>query len=97
LMGKQLGRRLTERVNDGGTTTGIRARKRGAPRAGRTNGDEVFRGVLRVRTEERKGCGVVRSLFERGRVRQGAVGVGRRGRCVEDAGHEQWGGVPADR
>jgi hypothetical protein len=30
-------------------------RKRGAPRVGRTDGDEVCRGVLGVRTEERKG------------------------------------------
>jgi hypothetical protein len=36
--------------------------------------------------------GVVRLLFERERVRQeGVVGVGRRGRRVEEAGHEQGG------
>jgi hypothetical protein len=48
-----------------------------------------------VRTEGKRGprCGgVVQLLFERGRVRQGAVGVGRRGRRVEEAGHEQEGG-----
>jgi hypothetical protein len=39
--------------------------------------------------------GVVRLLFERGRVRQeGVVGVGRRGRRVEEAGHEQGGSLP---
>jgi hypothetical protein len=54
-MGKRLGRRLTKRVNDGGAEARIRARKRGAPRAGRTDGDEVCHGVLGVRTEERKG------------------------------------------
>jgi hypothetical protein len=30
-------------------------------------------------------------------MRQGAVGVGEPGRHVEEAGHEQGGGVPADR
>jgi hypothetical protein len=50
--------------------------------------------------EARRHC---RLLFERGRVRQGAVGVGRRGRRVEEAGHEQGGpcrpvrGLPAEQ
>jgi hypothetical protein len=42
-------------VNNGDAAVRIQARKRGAPRAGQTDGDEVCRGVLGVRTEERKG------------------------------------------
>jgi hypothetical protein len=42
-------------VNDDSAAAGIRARKRGALRAGRTDGDVVCRGVLEVRAEKRKG------------------------------------------
>jgi hypothetical protein len=94
LRGKRLGRWLTERVNSGGAAARIRARKRRSE--GRT--DEQRWGLLRGARSGHGGgkkgprCGgVVRLLFERGRVRQGAVGVGRRGRCVEEAGHKQGG------
>jgi hypothetical protein len=40
--------------------------------------------------------GLIRLLFGRGWVRQGAVGVGEPGRRMEEVGHEQ-GGVPANR
>jgi hypothetical protein len=57
-------------------------------------------GVLGVGMEEgKKGPrhdGVVRLLFGRGRVRQGAVGVGEPGRRVEEAGHEQGGSLSTD-
>jgi hypothetical protein len=100
LRGKRLGRWLTERVNSGGAAARIRARKRRSE--GRT--DEQRRGLLRrARSGDgggKKGprCGgVVRLLFERGRVRQGAVGVGRRGRRVEEAlSAEQRGSGEAD-
>jgi hypothetical protein len=90
--GKRLGRRLTERVNGGGAAAGIQARKRcseggtdgrqrGLPWGARSGDGGGKRGL-------RCGGGI-RLLFERGQVRQGAVGVERRGRRAEEAGHEQ--------
>jgi hypothetical protein len=69
-------------------------RGNGAPRAGRMDGRQ--RGLpWCARSGDGGGkrglrCGGgIRLLFERGQVRQGAVGVERRGRRVEEAGHEQ--------
>jgi hypothetical protein len=81
LTGKRLGRRLTERVNDGGAAAEIRVRKR----CSEGGMDGHRRGLLRGarsgdgggKKGSRRGGGV-RLLFERGRVRQGRWGAGAR-------------------
>jgi hypothetical protein len=72
LTGKRLGQRLTERVNSNGAVAGIRARKRCSE--GGTDGRR--QGLPQgARSEDGGGKmgprhgGVVRFLFERGRVR----------------------------
>jgi hypothetical protein len=83
LTGKRLGRWLTERVNGGGAAARIRARETalrgwdGRTAMGFATGCSEW-GWSREKKGPRRG-GVVRLLFGRGRVRQGAVGVGEPG------------------
>jgi hypothetical protein len=65
-----------------------------ASRAGRTDIDRVCRGVVRVGTEEGKKVEARRrrpAPFWEGQVRQGAVGVRKPDRRVEEAENEQGG------
>jgi hypothetical protein len=100
LMGKRLGQRLTELVNGGGAAARIWARKwrseggTDGQRWGLPQGARSGDGGGKEKAEARRHH---LAPFWEGQVRQRAVGVGKPGRSVDEAGHEQGEGVPANR